>query len=429
MVKVRNLLSVNLLLSCKAVKGGFSIHWCWIVLAAGFYTVFMAYGIRFSYGILLPAMIRELGITTTEAGLIYSGYFLAYAFFAPIVGTLTDRVGGRRVVALFCVVLGVGALMMGLINRWQTGFTSALIMGVGASATWTPIVALVSKWFGVKRRGRALGILTSGYGWGFGVMGILIPLIVASYGWRYCWYSLALMALSAALINALLLRSKPEELGLKPYGWTSEDVGGMVSPGRINYRSIVREAGFWLIGASYFAISFATYIAMLYTVSYVNLELDVEYVVAAVLMSVVAFSGIPGGLIIPTLSDYLGRRGTMAVCNAVVAFTLISFVSVGSNLHVLIGIAALYGAFYSAIWPIYAAYAADYFSREAAGTVVGLWTVNYGIGAMTGSAVAGYVRDVTRTFFWSFTLASLMAGLSVALILVSKLKKRVKDSH
>jgi MFS family permease len=383
----------------------------------------MAYGIRFGYGILLPVMIKDLEMSVGEAGLIYSGYFLAYAFIAPVVGSLTDRVGGRYVITLFCGILGFGTLIMGSIHQWQAGFASAVIMGAGASATWTPVVTVISKWFGTRWRGKALGILVTGYGWGFGAMGLLLPLMVAWYGWRFCWQFLAAMALLSMLINGFLLRSKPEDLGFKPWGGMVE-VSKSKRPKVGVYQSIFKGAGFWLMGLSYFTISFATYTAMLYLVSYANLELGIEYAVAAMLASIVAFSGIPGGLAIPALSDYLGRRAGIVLCNAMVMLTLFGFVGLGSNLYVLMATAAIFGVFYSAIWPIYAAYVADYFPREVTGTVIGLWTINYGVGAMLSSAVAGYLHDITQTFFWPFMLASFMAGLSIILVFISKLRLR-----
>ncbi|KYH38860.1 MAG: hypothetical protein AYL30_002720 [Candidatus Hecatellales archaeon B24] len=384
----------------------------------------MAYGIRFGYGILLPVMIKDLEMSVGEAGLIYSGYFLAYAFIAPVAGSLTDRMGGRYVIALFCGVLGIGTLTMGSIYQWQTGFASAVIMGAGASATWTPVVTVVSRWFGAKWRGKALGILVTGYGWGFGVMGLLLPLLAVGYGWRFCWQFLAAMALSSALVNGLLLRSNPEDLKVKPWGGVAKDSEDERPKAGV-YRSIFRGSVFWLMGLSYFAISFATYTVMLYLVSYANLELGIEYAVAAMLASIVAFSGIPGGLAIPALSDYLGRKAGITLCNTVVMLTLFGFVGFGSNLHVLMATAAIFGVFYSAIWPIYAAYVADYFPKEVTGTVIGLWTINYGVGAMLSSAVAGYLHDLTQTFSWPFILASLMAGLSIIFMLTSsKLKYR-----
>ena len=53
------------------------------VILAGFLTVSIAYAIRYGYGMLLPQMLPALGITKTQAGIIYSAYFVAYTLFFP----------------------------------------------------------------------------------------------------------------------------------------------------------------------------------------------------------------------------------------------------------------------------------------------------------------------------------------------------------
>ena len=63
----------------------------WFVLIAGTFTVFVSYGIRYGYGILLPEMLKYLVISKTEAGIIYSFYLVSYTIFSPITGMLTDR--------------------------------------------------------------------------------------------------------------------------------------------------------------------------------------------------------------------------------------------------------------------------------------------------------------------------------------------------
>ena len=56
------------------------------VLTASFFTIFIAYAIRYGYGLLLPEMLPTLGISKTQAGIIYASYFFAYTIFSPISG-------------------------------------------------------------------------------------------------------------------------------------------------------------------------------------------------------------------------------------------------------------------------------------------------------------------------------------------------------
>ena len=59
----------------------------------------------------------------------------------------------------------------------------------------------------------ALGIMSTGYGLGFAVMGAVFPWVVSNYSWRYAWFFLGSAALIMVLINGLLLRSDPEASG------------------------------------------------------------------------------------------------------------------------------------------------------------------------------------------------------------------------
>ena len=61
------------------------------IIIAGFFTVFIAFAVRYAYGLLLPHMIPSLAMSKAGAGIIYSSYFIAYTIFAPVLGLLVDR--------------------------------------------------------------------------------------------------------------------------------------------------------------------------------------------------------------------------------------------------------------------------------------------------------------------------------------------------
>ena len=161
-----------------------SIHRAWFILAAGFLTAVVSYSIRLGYGVILPQMLQSLQISKTEGGLIYSSFFFMYTLFAPVVGNLTDRMGARKVITFFCGIMAVGVLLMGTVHRLGTAMLFMAIAGTGISATWTPVVALCTRWFGPARRGFVIGIITAGAHLGYGVFGLVFPLLAARYPWR-----------------------------------------------------------------------------------------------------------------------------------------------------------------------------------------------------------------------------------------------------
>lgn len=92
------------------------------------------------------------------------------------------------------------------------------IVGIGAAAMWVPNATLIQKWFGIKKRGLVLGILNASSGAGFGLMGLILPVIVNKYSWRFGWFLLGIVGLSLLFLNGLLLQEKPEDMGLSPWG-------------------------------------------------------------------------------------------------------------------------------------------------------------------------------------------------------------------
>ena len=77
----------------------------------------------------------------------------------------------------------------------------------------------------------------------------------------------------------------------------------------------------------------------------------------------------------------------------------------------------VFGFGQGAVYPLYATYAADYFSKEFTGSIIGLWTLFLGIGLILAPIIAGWIADTTRTLTSSFILAAVTAMISFFLLL------------
>jgi MFS family permease len=402
-------------------KHSFGIHWAWVVLGTSFVTLFINYSIRIgAYSVLLPKMIQDLQINMAQAGMIRAGYFLTYILFSPITGWLMDRIGGRLVISSFCLFLGMGALLMGQASSLSTAIFYHAIVGIGAAAVWTPVTALIQKWFGTTRRGLALGILSPSYALGFGLMGVVLPAIVRDYSWRMGWYLLGASGLVLIAINFLLLRDSPEKLGLLPWGENSKPIP-FFPPSELpfTYWDILKDRKFWLIGASYLFISLGVYIVSDFIVTYGVVELKIPYPVASTFISVMALTSIVGGFTFMALSDFVGRARSLVILQSLLATAILLIILSKGNISLLTVGIGWFGFIYGPIWPMYAACARDYFPKQVSGTVIGLLTLFYGVGAMVGPMIGGHLTDLMGTFKWSFGLgafASLSAGFLIGFL-------------
>jgi len=401
------------------------IHWAWIILAVCFANLYVNYGIRLGYGIVLPEMIRTIGFTRTQGGDVFNAYLFAYICLSPFTGYLTDRLGARRIIPLFGILLGAGALLMGTVQHFWQALIFFGITGIGGAAMWTPVITLVQRWFATNRRGMALGILSAGFGLGFASMGKLFPAIVRTWNWHYCWYILGVAALVMVVINAFLLRSKPDDMGLSPWG---EKAGqAPAAPGgqqktsmKEIYAEIFKIPRFWIIGASYLLIAGTLYIITTFMVDYARYELGLPYARASFLATAHGLGQIVGVLSISFISDKIGRRITIIISNLFIAASVVGVILSGKNETMLITSIATLGAFYGSTFPMYGACGGDYFRKEILGTTIGAFTFFYGAGAIFSHRMGGYLRDATGSFFIPFAIAIGFAVLSAALMFFVK---------
>src|SRR3972149_3979054 len=109
-----------------------------LVLAACFLTVFIAYAIRYGYGVLLPEMLVSLEINKTDAGIIYSAFFIAYTVASPFCGLVSDRYGSRWLLATFVTALGAGAFLMSFATSILEASLFFTLAGIGSAACRAP---------------------------------------------------------------------------------------------------------------------------------------------------------------------------------------------------------------------------------------------------------------------------------------------------
>jgi sugar phosphate permease len=285
---------------------------------------------------------------------------------------------------------------------------------------WVPNATLIQKWFGVKKKDLALGILNASSGAGFGAMGLFLPMIVINYNWRIGWFILGTVGLFLTILNGLLLRDRPEDIGLTPWcGKNEEKKENNILLKRVGYFEILRQGQFWIIGISYLLISYGSYALIDFIVTYGKMELNIPYSIASLFITVTAFTGIPGGILIMIISGHIGTKKSLGITYTLMGLSILFIILSGSNVLLLVIGIGWFGIHYGGVFALVAACARDFFPREVTGTILGLLTFFYGAGAMVSPVLTGYLADISGTFRWSFSLGAfvaLLAGLLMAFL-------------
>ena len=395
------------------------LHSAWVVLAVGFLDLFVNYSVRLGYGVVLPEMIGELGFSRTDAGTIFNTYLLGYVTCAPLAGYLTDRFGGRRVIAACAAMLGAGLLLTGTSASLLQASLFFGLAGTGASGLWTPVITVVQRWVTPARRGMALGVLSTGFGLGMAAMGAAFPWVVEHFSWRHAWYFLGAAALAMAAVNAGFLRSDPKDAGTAPWGEPGGTGAAPADPGPpgglVSLALATRR--FWFISLSYFCVSYALFGLSTFMVDYARTGLGLSMERASLLATVHGVGQVAGVLTVLPLSDLLGRRRTIRISNGCIAGGLLGILLAGSSwaaVYVLVGFVAV---FHGATFPIYGACAGDFFPRRIMGTVIGALAPFYGAGAMAVHWVTGALRDAHGAYATAFALHAAAGAAGFALFM------------
>ena len=388
------------------------------VLLACFFTILISYAVRYGYGVILPEMLPALSITKTEAGVIFAAFFIAYTLFSPLVGVISDRYDVRLLISVFVALLGMGTLLMSYSSSVVTASLFFTLAGIGSTACWTPVMAVAQRWASDKRRGITLASIDAGSSLGIVAGGTVVPLIVISDGWRAGWMSLGLFALLVAVVDFFLVRSKMEKKSsLRP---ARNEQRSLVSL-KTAYLQFARDSRFWLIGIAYLFTGFSIILPFTFLSTYAVQELSFSYQSATRLMMIVGVSATVFKLIMGYFSDAIGRMRVMLLCAVLISLGCWGITLKQGSL-VLILSTIVFGCGYGACWSMYAAIASDYFSKEVAGGIIGLWTMLLGIGSLISPIIAGWLADTMGTLVWSFYLAMSGGVLSLILLILAWMK-------
>ena len=396
---------------------GLPFHYGWIIVFAGTLTVFVGLGLgRFALGMLLPAMGNSIGLNYAEMGFIGTANFIGYLAAVVVSGYLTARLGARKLI--FAGLMVVAVTMM-LISRAQ-GFHEILVIfvltGIGSGTANVPVMGLVSHWFGRSKRGKAAGFIVIGSGFAIVFSGILVPVIngaVGAEGWRVSWFVLGAISLLGAAICGLLLRDRPSDLGLIAIG--SEER----KPGHSRAEASAPNTGKGVIfhlGAIYFMFGYTYPIYVTFIVTTLVHERGFPESVAGEFWAWIGFLSLFSGPLFGTLSDRLGRRAGMMLVFALhtVAYLLVAGDLPNAFLYLSIG---MFGISAWSIPSIMAATVGDYMGPERAAVAFGMITFIFGIGQISGPAIAGIAAEAAGSFSVSFLMAAAMAATGIVLAL------------
>ena len=401
---------------------GKSFHYGWIVVGATFLTLMTGAGVRSMPGILVVPLENEFHWSRATISLAISVNLLLYGIMGPFAAALMERFGMRRAIPIALVIIGTGVALTSVMREsWQMILLWGLMVGIGAGAVANVLAAMVAtRWF-TARRGLVLGFMSASVATGQLLFLPTFASITTNYGWRATVLTVAGIVLAIIPIVALLMRDRPADVGLAPYGDTggpkptSPVSGNPIALAFYTLREAVRVRDFWLLAGTFFVCGASTNGLIGTHLIPACLDNGISEVTGAGLLAAMGVFNLIGTTGSGWLSDRVDSRILLAVYYGLRGLSLIylpfSFVSPNGLM--------LFTVFYGLDW--FATVAptvrliGNAFGKEKTGLVYGWIFVAHQFGGASAAFFGGVLRENFGTYLESFVLSGLLCLIAAVL--------------
>lgn len=397
------------------------IYYGWWIVFACFVVVFYVGSIAF-FGLtaFFEPFVREFGWSYTQVSFAASLRGMEMGIFAPPIGFLVDRFGSRALIGIGMIITGLGLVCLSYTDSLTMYYASFILLGLGAGGCTSVVTTTaIAGWFD-RNVGRALGIMSSG----FGASGLIIPLIVwliDIYGWRHTLLLLGAGMWMLSVPLTLIIRNRPEDTAEK-YGTHTGTATGD-SPhqsealhGEPRFREAVKDKMFLylnLVEAIRMMILSSVILHIMPYLSSLGMNRHFTGVIAAAL----PLCSIIGRFSFGWLGDIYDKRYIMAIAYGLMSAGMLALAYADRIWGGVYLFLLFFSPGFGGILVMRASVIREYYGRKSFGRLVGILMGFSSIGGIIGPTLTGWTFDTTGSYYLVWIVFCLLILLSGFIIL------------
>ena len=400
----------------------------WVVFSCFIINLYVGGIIFFSFTAFFEPIQHEFGWSYTQISLATSLRGLEMGIFAPIVGFFVDRFGSRKLLLGGTIVIGIGLVVLSFTQSLLMFYLCFLFIALGAGGC-TSVVTMtaVAIWFR-RNVGLALGIMASGFGAG----GLIIPLIVFlidASGWRLTLVILGVGMWLLGIPLSLIVRDRPEQLGLRPDGpiaesSTTPDRRESPEKTKTAFLALIKKRSFLYLNGAETVRMMAVTAVVTHLMPYLS-SLGIPRATSGAVAAALPLVSIAGRFGFGWWGDRFDKRVVMAITFLMMSAGAFAFCYVHS-IGVLLLFLLLFAPGFGGSMVLRGAILQEYFGTAYFGKMLGIVLGSASIGGIVGPTLAGWAFDTTGSY------TSVWYGLCVisgaAIFLIMKMKPTVSPS-
>jgi MFS family permease len=403
-----------------------NIHYAWVMVAVTFFTALVSAGTVGAPGVFIVPLQQEFGWTTAEVSSALSIRFILFGLMAPFAAALLNRYGLRNVtLSALLIVSSALVASLAMTQLWQLILLWGVVIGIGTGMTALVLGATIAaRWF-AARRGLVVGILTASVATGQLLFLPLLAAITERMGWRIALALMCVMLGVAASAVLLLMRDRPSDVGLRPFGDddTQPLTPPLVSKGSIvaaalgTLRDASRNRVFWILFMTFFICGASTNGLIQVHLIPMCIDYGIPQVQAASLLAAMGVFDFFGTIFSGWLSDRYDNRWLLFWYYGLRGLSLLLLPFTDFSFYGLSLFAMFYGLDWIATVPPTVRLTAQRFGPERANLVFGWIFAGHQLGAGASAFAAGVSRTVLETYLPAFFAAGALCVIAALIVL------------
>ncbi|AZI36110.1 putative major facilitator superfamily transporter [Caenibius tardaugens NBRC 16725] len=412
-------------------------HYGFVILGVTFLTMLTVAGTIGAPGVFIVPLQEEFGWSASDISGALAVRFLLFGLMGPFAAAFMNRFGVRRMMLVSLgIITGGIVLSLGMTRLWQLFLLWGVVIGVGTGLTAMVLGATVAtRWFSA-RRGLVMGLLAASTATGQLAFLPLLANLTAHFGWRAAMTFVVGAVVLAAIIVLLLMRDRPSDLGLPPYGATEivhppsqhAQLGALLLHPIVVLRDAARVPTFWVLFFTFFICGAST--NGLVQTHFIALcgDYGLAAMGAASMLALMGLFDFAGTLGSGWLSDRFDNRWLLFWYYGLRGASLLYLPYSDFSLYSLSIFAMFYGLDWVATVPPTVKLTAQRFGGERSNIVFGWIFAGHQIGAASAAYGGGFSRTFLQSYMPAFVTAGVLCLIAAALILTIRSKTALTET-
>jgi MFS family permease len=403
----------------------FTYHWA--IVIACFILMASSVGITQNcFNLFSIEIMNELKFTASQVQVMNTIATLMTMVSALVVGTVFNKFSMRLAMPVYAICLTGGFFLYSTVNSLAQLYILSALVGFGrGGVAVVPCGLLMNNWF-KEKRGFATGIALAGSTAGGFVFVRIANAIIASMDWRRAYMVLGVMAAVLIIPTVIfVIREKPEDKGLRPYGATEENTASTVKAEftGISRKKFLKTSAFWMLGITFFLIS-AINMGLQNNVSiYLTMQKGQTRELAADVASILLLSQVVGKILLGSIYDKKGVKFGSAYGCVVFLLSIVTIMLAGNKAFAIIFgvIVGLALSMTTCTPPLLTSLAVG---RREYSSIYGLLNAFATAGVALGPVIAGFIYDHTESYDLAWIIFAVVAVVILVLTILAMNKSK-----